>query len=144
MKTISTSIQVAVLAAALTCGAGLRADSIVTVRPSPVDFRADFRSSHEAKMLRDAYIILATGDHDYNGHREGAMQQVKAAADLLSLDLRGDGLGGKPQVLSNERLREAKDLIVHVLDAAALKDQRRIVKHLNEAVHQINVALGIK
>ncbi len=95
-------------------------------------------------MLRDAYIILATGDHDYNGHREGAMQQVKAAADLLSLDLRGDGLGGKPQVLSNERLREAKDLIVHVLDAAALKDQRRIVKHLNEAVHQINVALGIK
>jgi hypothetical protein len=95
-------------------------------------------------MLRDAYIILSTGDHDYNGHRVDAMQQVRAAADSLGLDVSGDATGGKPQPLSDERMREAKNLIVQVRDSAAVKDQAKVVKKLNEAIHQINSALGIK
>jgi len=30
------------------------------------------------------------------------------------------------------------------MGAAEVKDQKKVVKHLQEAVHQINAALGIK
>lgn len=151
MNTKSLPIQAAVLALTLTCGTALRANNIPTAQTmgaanigQPGLQVVEFRDRAEAKMLRDAYIILATGDHDYNGHRVGAMQQVRSAAELLGLDVAGDAKGWKPQVLSDDRLREAKGLILQVLGAAEVKDQKPVVKRLNEAVHQINVALGIK
>ena len=151
MNTKSLSIQVAVLTLTLTCGAALRANTITTAQTmgsatigQPGFQMVEFRDRAEAKMLRDAYIILASGDHDYNGHRVGAMQQVRSAAELLGLDVSGDARGGKPQLLSDDRLREAKGLIVQVLGAAEVKDQKPVVKRLNEALHQINEALGIK
>ena len=147
----STSLKITLLATALTCGAGLRADTMMVIRPhrSPGinhgEFHsAPFRESGQARMLRDAYIILATGNHNYNGHRVGAMQMVRAAADSLGLDLRGDGNNLQPQPLSNEKLREAKDLILHVRESAWVKRQGKIFIQLSEAVHQINEALGIK
>jgi hypothetical protein len=103
-----------------------------------------FSDTAEAKTLRDVYITLATGDHDYNGHRAAAMYQVKAAAELLGLDISGDTKARQPQVLSDDKMRESKLMIVQVMDAAEVKDQRKVIKHLQEAVHQINVALGIK
>jgi hypothetical protein len=66
------------------------------------------------------------------------MEQVRAAADLLGLDLSGDLNAREPQPLSDEKMREAKGLILQVLGAAEVKDQKRVGKHLNEAVHQIN------
>lgn len=140
----------AALAAALVCGMSLHANNVpLQTLGSPNASQGGFqvmafRDSAEAKMLRDAYIILSTGDHDYNGHRVDAMQQVRAAADSLGLDVSGDATGGKPQPLSDERMREAKNLIVQVRDSAAVKDQAKVVKKLNEAIHQINSALGIK
>jgi hypothetical protein len=156
MKTIMNLVtkQAATMAAALICSASLHANGMPngTYGQSPddpavrsVEFQPSvFRNSTEARMLRDAYVILATGNHNYDGHRVGAMQQVRAAAELLGLEVRGDSWGGKPQELSNERLRHAKELIVQVMHSAQVKDQERVVRRLNEAVHQINVALGIK
>jgi hypothetical protein len=147
MKIKSLCLQ-AMMAVILTCGAVscVVQGPVQTYDPPPGGPPpvAAFRNSTEARMLRDAYVILATGNHNYNGHREGAMQQVRDAADLLGLDLSGDGIGERPQVLSNERLREAKGLILQVLDSAQVKGQERVVRHLNEAVHQINMALGIR
>ena len=145
----STSLKLAVLAVALTGGAALRADDRPAWRHADSHdsdhFVAPvFRESSEARLLRDAYIILAAGNHNYNGHREGAMQQVRAAADSLGLDLRGDGSNLQPQPLSNEKLREAKDLILRVRESAWVKRQGKIFIQLSEAVHQINDALGIK
>jgi hypothetical protein len=148
MKTNSLSLQAIALTALLACGTVACIGQTATPRTfdnSPGGLRTvAFRDSAEAKMLRDAYVILATGDHDYDGHRVGAMGHVRAAADLLGLDVSGDGKGEKSQALSNERLREAKQLIAQVLDSAEVKGQERVVKHLEGSVHEINQALGIK
>jgi len=46
--------------------------------------------------------------------------------------------------LSDARLREAQGLLQSVLGNAEVMNQKRVVKHLNEAVNQISIALSIK
>ncbi|MGO8838397.1 MAG: hypothetical protein ACLQAH_16870 [Limisphaerales bacterium] len=103
-----------------------------------------FSDTAEAGMLHRAYVILATGDHDYKGHRVKAIHAVEAAAKLLNLDLSGDAKDKQPQALSDAKLREAQGLLQNVLGAAEVKNQKRVTKHLTEAVNQINVALSIR
>jgi hypothetical protein len=103
-----------------------------------------FNDSAEAGMLRRAYHILATGDHDYKGHRAKAMRAVEAAAKLLGTNIRGDDKDREPQPLSDAQLRSAQGLLQNVLGAAEVKNQKRVTKHLNEAINQINIALSIR
>jgi hypothetical protein len=148
---ISKSATVVALTAILSYGAKLHAVKISTSQTAGV-FVADqnefqpmaFSDSAEARKLHRAYHILATGDHDYKGHRVKAMHAVEATAKLLGLDLSGDLKDKEPQPLSDEKLREASGLISEVIASAEVKDQKRITKHLDEAVKQINVALSIK
>jgi len=71
------------------------------------------------------------------------MPQGEAAADLPGMDVRGDAKDKQPRALSDAKLRKARGMIQNVL-AAAVKDRKRVVKHLNEAVSQINIALSIR
>ncbi len=103
-----------------------------------------FSDSREAAMLHRAYRILATGDHDYKGHRAKAMDEVKKAADLLGTDLRGDDKDRERQVLSDDRLREARGYLVNVLGASDVKNQKRVTRHIDAAIKQIDVALSIR
>ena len=98
----------------------------------------------EARALTGAYLILATGDRDYKGHRVKAMHQIEAAAKLLDMNIRDSVRGHEPQVLSDDKLREARGMLETVLGAAEVKDQPRISKHIAEAINQINVALSIR
>jgi hypothetical protein len=102
-----------------------------------------FSDSAEAGMMHRAYRILAFGDHDYHGHRAKAMDQVKKAAALLGLDLRGDDRDHTPQVLSDDKLREARGLLQNIRDSAEVKDQKRITKHLQTAIDEINTGLSV-
>ena len=113
------------------------------VRPNQFQTVA-FSDSAEAGMLRSAYIILATGDHDYKGHRVKAMHQIEAAADLLGMNIRGDAKDKQPQVLSDAKLREVQGLLQNVLGSAEVKSQKRISKHITEAINQISAALSIR
>jgi hypothetical protein len=147
----SKSIKLLALAAGLAYGVNLHATSFPTAQPlgapatGPNEFQPmAFSDSAEAGMLHRAYHILATGDHDYKGNRVRAMHSVEAAAKLLGLDLTGDARDHESQVLSDDKLREAQSLISNVLASAAVKNQKRVAKHLNEAIHHINVALSIK
>jgi len=103
-----------------------------------------FSDSPEADMLHRAYRILATGDHDYKGHRVKAMNQVKKAADMLGLDLSGDDKDHQKQILSDDKLREARDLLTHVLDNSDVKGQKKISKHVQSAIDEIDTALSIR
>ena len=103
-----------------------------------------FSDSKEAGMLHHAYRILASGDHDYKGHRAAAMKQVKAAADLLGLDLRGDDKDRESQPLSDARLREARGYLVSVLDSSEVKNEKKISNHINAAIRQIDTALSVR
>jgi hypothetical protein len=147
----SKTIKLMALAAGLAYGVNLHATSFPTAQPlgapasGPNEFQPmAFSDSAEAGMLHRAYHILATGDHDYKGNRVRAMRSVEAAAKLLGLDLKGDARDHESQVLSDEKLREAQSLISNVLASADVKNQKRVAKHLNEAIHHINVALSIK
>jgi hypothetical protein len=102
-----------------------------------------FSDSKEAGMLHSAYHILATGDHDYHGHRVKAMEQIHKAADLLGLDLTGDDRDHQKQVLSDDKLREARGDLQSVLGAAEVKSQKRISDHIANAISQIDVALRV-
>jgi hypothetical protein len=149
-NTCISTIKVAALAAALTCAAAARATTAPTapmLNPAGTQggFQAvAFRDSAEADLLRHAYRTLATGDHDYNGHRIKAMHAVEAAAKLLGMDVAGDLKDRTPQKLSDEKLREAQSQITQVLGAAEVKGQKRVVKHLNLAVEEINTALSVR
>ena len=95
-------------------------------------------------MLQNAYLILATGNHDYKGHRVKAMQHIEAAAKLLGVTLSGDAKDKQPQPLSDAKLREAQGLLQNVLGAAEVKNETRISKHINAAIDHINTALSIR
>ncbi|HEV2328322.1 MAG TPA: hypothetical protein VGY56_05995 [Verrucomicrobiae bacterium] len=101
----------------------------------------EFRNSAEEGMLHRAYRILATGDHDYHGHRVAAMGQIHKAAELLGVDLTGDDKDREKQVLSDDRLREARGLLQNVLGNADVKGQKRISHHIELAIKEINLAL---
>lgn len=140
-KLLSNPLKIALLSAAVACGVSLRATAQAPgAAPNPP---VAFRDSAEAGMLRNAYVILATGDHDYKGHRVRAMRQIEAAAKLLNMDLGGDYKDRQPQPLSDAKLREAQGLIQNVLGAAEVKNQKRITNRLTAAVNQINIALSI-
>jgi len=150
-KYLKTAAKTAVLVTILTYGVNLRAATtstpqtlngsvVVQGQIKPVAFR----NSAEAGMLRNAYVILATGDHDYKGHRVRAMHQVEFAAKLLGMDITGSAKDRQPQPLSDAKLREAQGLLQSVLGAAEVKSQERVAKHITEAINQINVALSVK
>jgi hypothetical protein len=146
-----TALKLAVLVTALSYGASVRATTAQALPASsgpalglPGVQTVAFRDSAEADMLRNAYRTLATGDHDYKGHRVRAMHAVEAAGKLLDMDLAGDLKDRTPQPLSDDKLREAQGLINQVLGAAEVKDQKRVVKHLTEAVNQINIGLSVR
>jgi hypothetical protein len=101
----------------------------------------DFSDSAEAGMMHHAYRILASGDHDYHGHRVEAMHQIHKAADFLGVDLTGDDKFHEKQFLSDDRLREARDLLKNVRNAAEVKSQDRISHHIDLAIHEIDAAL---
>jgi hypothetical protein len=148
---LSKCAKLVALTAVLSYGVNLHATTILVTQPLTVPVAGPnefspmaFSNSTEAGMLHRAYHILATGDHDYKGHRAKAMHAVEAAAKLLGLDLRGDYKDHQVQVLSDDKLREAQGLIANVLASADVKDQKHVVKHLAEAVHQINIALDVR
>jgi hypothetical protein len=150
-KHLKTAAKSAVLVSVLSCAVSLRAatPALTQTLGGSVASRnlfqtVAFSDSAEAGMLRRAYIILATGDHDYKGHRVRAMRQIEAAGDLLGMNLRGDARDKQPQVLSDAKLREAQGLLQNVLGSSEVKSQKRISKHIAEAINQINTALSIR
>ena len=147
-KHLNTAAKSAVLTTVLVCGINLRAatpqtlnDSVTSQNQFPV---AQVVGFSEAQALTGAYLILATGDHDYKGHRVRAMHQIESAGKLLGMDLVGGAKDRQQQVLSDDKLREARGLLETVLGAAEVRDQPRISKHITEAINQIDIALSIR
>ena len=148
-KHLKTTAKSAVLATVLACGINLRAATPATPQTlgiaSPNQLPvAQVVGFSEAQTLTGAYLILATGYHDYKGHRVRAMHQIEAAGKLLGMDLAGGAKDRQKQVLSDDKLREARGLLETVLGAAEVRDQPRIRKHIAEAINQIDIALSIR
>jgi hypothetical protein len=150
-KYLKTAAKSAVFVTLLSCALSLRAatPSMPQTLSGSVAGQNQFQTvafsdTAEAGMLRSAYLILATGDHDYKGHRVRAMHQIEDAARLLGMNLSGDAKNRQPQPLSDAKLREAQGLLQSVLAASDVKSQKRVTKHITEAIDQINIALSIR
>ena len=150
-KHLKTTAKAAVFVTVLVWGVNLRAATPATTQTlnGSVAVQNQFQTvafsdSAEAGMLQNAYLILATGNHDYQGHRVKAMHQIEAAAKLLGMNLSGDAKDKQPQPLSDAKLREAQGLLQNVLGAAEVKNEKRVTKHINNAINQINIALSIR
>jgi hypothetical protein len=98
----------------------------------------------EADLLRQAYGILASGDHDYKGHRVKAMKATEAAAKKLGVNLHGDGKGHEPQALSDAQLRNAQSLLQQLRSSVSGRGQKKVVKHVDHAIKEISIALSIR
>ncbi len=89
-------------------------------------------------LLREAYINLATANHDYRGRRMNAMKEVRAAGKTIGLDVRRDAKVVERQGISDEHLRAARAMLA---EARPVLD-RRGVTHVDRAIKQIDIALN--
>jgi hypothetical protein len=90
--------------------------------------------------LRHAYWLLEQGDRDYKGHRAKAMLEIKKAGEIIGMDLHGEGYGGEHQKWSDERLREARQLLVDIVDKGHLHEH----EHIWKAIKEIDKALEVR
>jgi hypothetical protein len=107
--------------------------------PSSPDANISGLQQAKRHKLRHAYWLLEQADHDYKGHRGKAMEEVKKAAKIMGLDLHGEGYGGEHQVWSDERLREARQLLVDIVD----KSHEGEHEHIWKAIQELDKALEV-
>jgi hypothetical protein len=124
----------------------------------------------EAVALKEAYILMAGADHDYDGHRVEAMKRVEEAVKRLDHRIMRDGTNNQKivatkdeiaagrakfiekqqgkvyegQALSDLQMREALQLIVKVREAAPLQKQPKVHEHVEEAIKHVEIALKIR
>jgi len=62
----------------------------------------------EVEVLKEAYVLMAMGNHDYDGHRVKAMAQVEDAIKILDNSILKDGTNGQKVVANDEEIATAK------------------------------------
>jgi len=96
------------------------------------------------RKLRHAYWILEHAKGDYHGHRGAAMEHIRKAADILGMELHGDGYAEGPhsesQAASDDRLLMAK----HILEDVAGESGGREHEHLHIAIRELDHALEVR
>ncbi|HEY3861058.1 MAG TPA: hypothetical protein VGO59_04150 [Verrucomicrobiae bacterium] len=114
----------------------LDADGAVLQQAQPRRVAAWWTDAKRTK-LRHAYWLLEQGDRDYAGHRLAAMKDIKKAAALMGMDLKGEGYSGEHQKWSDERLREARKSLDEVVDKSGGREHAQIraaIKELDRAL----------
>jgi len=97
-------------------------------------------STAQVGKLHEAYEVLASLDHDYKGHRALAMHKIEAAAKILGSRVGGGGKGHEKQVTSDEGIRKAQSILEGAVGGLIGKPRR----HIQEAIHQLTIALRVK
>jgi hypothetical protein len=126
----------------------MRKTSRLFVQMAAIALILSFGFSAYAEPPRDelihAYHLLKKADHDYDGHREKAMEAVKAAGNDLGLELGGDLPDRERQWKSDDQLIEARRLLRDARDKLEAHDRDRVADHVEKAIKEINAALDVK
>jgi hypothetical protein len=97
------------------------------------------------QSIISAYQLLASADHDYNGHRVQAMASLRKAAKRLRISLQGSGssAGKQPQADSDAKLRKAQEILQQAQGSMGGGSRRgaMVRQHVNEAIGHITTAL---
>lgn len=148
LRSISNLASAAALAAILPLGiSSARAVSAPTVPVAgdavvqPSQFQRVEWNEERRAQLRRAYWLLEHSDGDYSGHRVKAMEHIKKAGEVLSLDLHGKGYGeGIKQASSDARMLEARDLLKAVVRESGSKEQEILYNAIREINHALKVS----
>jgi hypothetical protein len=124
---------------------------------------------HEARRLREAFVLLAGANHDYGGERVRAMEQVKAAlgrvdefvlkhGNAAQKDATHKGresvreaeaaaaslaMVNQPQPASDKQLQAAREILVAVRGVLGEHGQQAAQDHTQRAVRHVSLALKI-
>src|SRR5262249_48792132 len=111
----------------------------------------------ESEVLKEAYILMAGANHDYDGHRAKAMRHVEDAIKDLDTSIFKNGTNGEKvvaleeeitaarakfaakrsvpihevQQLSDLQMREAHRLLVEVHGAMVQRIQQKVREHVD-------------
>ena len=133
--------------------------------------KAAAAKEQEAVTLKNAYVLMAIADHDYDGHRVKAMHEVEEAIKRIDHTLMKDGGKGNQVVVTEDEiatakaafkakhegkhhegqghsdveLREARELLVKVHETlGASKKHPKAHDHVAKAIKDLDVALKIR
>ncbi len=158
---------------ALLAGLGLPVESRAAGKPKPPAVKHGPAKSaiemrfEEAQALREAFIVLAGANHDYNGHRVHAMSAVKAAIKILdgaieaqgSAKLKAAAAAGRAataraekkahqdrtmheaQRASDVQLLKAGDMLAQVRMVLARNYQKKVLSHVDNAIREVKMGL---
>lgn len=96
----------------------------------------------EVATLRQAYVYLEAGNHDYHGHRIKALRAIGAACHALGFPAKGRARHHEDQKASDNFLGSARTLLVNILPHAQAKHQGEVADHLNNAIREIDLAIS--
>jgi hypothetical protein len=125
---------------------------------------------NEAEALREAYLLLAAANHDYDGHRAKAMKQIQEAVGILDRSVMKKGTEAQKeatviedtkelrakviakhvpkvhegQAQSDAQLRAAADLLLKVESALVAGKQKKVLSHVEHAGREIVAALKVR
>ena len=124
----------------------------------------------EAEALREIYIGLAGANHDYDGHRAKAMNQIQSAVKLLDMAVANNGSANAKaasayedavaatakqlakasgtvhelQSVSDARLKKAVVALAEVRPTAVQLKQKNLLNNIDTALKELNIALKIR
>ncbi len=146
MKNAFMRFRAGVVGVAMICVtvSGAYATTSTNAATEYLDPEGDYSRLTEPEALKMAYQVLADANHDYNGHRKGAMIEIARAAKVVGLELAADGGPREDQDVSDARFHLAKRLLEQVrarLSAGAPEAER---VHIDEALKEISKGLQIR
>lgn len=148
MKTLlrRCGTRMIIVALALTCCMSLRgatADNS-SEQYAQIDPNVDVRALSNPDALSLAYGVLYVGNHNYNGHRASAMREIRKAAAILGVELKGDGQGHEEQQASDEAFHLAQRILEQVRTRLTTQDQQPILEHVDGALDHLSKGLKIR
>jgi hypothetical protein len=128
--------------------------------------REEFKGK-EAEALKEAYILMKAANHDYGGHCGKAQHEVEEACKILDKDIlkngsvqqklkaiqedreaaaakslsKGDAAVHEAQLFSDAQVLKAGVMLQEVAAAVAANKQKGALKHVEQAIKEVEIAL---
>lgn len=124
----------------------------------------------EAEALREAYVVLAAANHDYDGHRVKAMGHIRSAVKILDQGVAKNGSAKtkalsayedavaasaknatkkapavhEQQAVSDAQLKKVAVTLAELRPTVVQLKQKNVLVHIDDATKELAIALKIR
>ncbi len=88
-----------------------------------------------------AYFLIKMSNNNYSGHRDAALRELEIVGRELGLDLRSGGQNRERQRQSDAQMDEAFQILRVARDKLDAHDREHEAGHLENAMHEVDLAL---